>query len=153
MPQLDKVTFLSQFFWLTFFFIGFYFLILKYFLPKMSRILKFRKEQTGVEDSLILLNEGVAIRGLFEGYTLSGSHLAEFYLLETIDEVEDWIDDIQTSTNKNHYQIVNQDYLEGLAESSTEDTLAISQAAPSLSSDLLIHSLVAQIQETGLQLN
>ena len=45
MPQLDKVTFLSQFFWLCFFYIGFYFLVLKFFLPKMTRILKLRKNK------------------------------------------------------------------------------------------------------------
>lgn len=45
MPQLDKVTFLSQFFWLSFFYLGFYFFILKFFLPRMSRILKLRKKK------------------------------------------------------------------------------------------------------------
>lgn len=45
MPQLDKVSFLSQFFWLSVFFWGFYITALKYFLPFMSRILKYRKKR------------------------------------------------------------------------------------------------------------
>ena len=45
MPQLDQVTFLSQLWWCFFFFLGFYFVIHKYFLPKMSRILKLRKKK------------------------------------------------------------------------------------------------------------
>lgn len=45
MPQLDTVTYLSQFFWLCFFFLGFYFAIVQFFLPKMARILKFRQEK------------------------------------------------------------------------------------------------------------
>ena len=42
MPQLDTLTFFSQFFWLSFFFLGFYGILVKYYLPKMSRILKVR---------------------------------------------------------------------------------------------------------------
>jgi len=50
MPQLDKVTFLSQFFWLTFFFLGFYLLLAKTFLPKMSRIMKVRNRYLGSQE-------------------------------------------------------------------------------------------------------
>ena len=42
MPQLDKVSFLSQFFWLSLSYLCFYFIVYKYFLPKMSRVLKYR---------------------------------------------------------------------------------------------------------------
>ena len=54
MPQLDKVTFLSQFFWLCVFYLGFYYVLVKYFLPKISRILALRKRkmslsQEGIE--------------------------------------------------------------------------------------------------------
>lgn len=44
MPQLDKASYLSQSFWLWFFFIGFFFVILMFILPKLSRILKIRRE-------------------------------------------------------------------------------------------------------------
>ena len=42
MPQLDKVSFLSQFFWLTFFYFVIYFYLVKHFLPSISRIRKVR---------------------------------------------------------------------------------------------------------------
>ena len=45
MPQLDTVTYMSQFFWLCIFFIGFYFSLVQFFLPKMARILRFRQEK------------------------------------------------------------------------------------------------------------
>ena len=47
MPQLDQVHFFSQFFWLCVFYFGFYFLIVKHFLPRMARILQFRKNKLG----------------------------------------------------------------------------------------------------------
>jgi len=45
MPQLDTVTYMSQFFWLCFFFLGFYFSLFQFFLPKLARILKYRQEK------------------------------------------------------------------------------------------------------------
>lgn len=51
MPQLDKVHFFSQFFWLCVFYFGFYFLIAKHFLPRMARILQYRKNKF-TKDSL-----------------------------------------------------------------------------------------------------
>ena len=74
MPQLDKVTFLSQFFWLCVFFSGFFIFQLKFFLPKMSRILKFRKkrvsESGGVlfqkEESLLLNSSETLSKNLFK---------------------------------------------------------------------------------------
>lgn len=42
MPQFDKITFFNQVFWLFFFFSGFYLIILKVFLPRLSSILKAR---------------------------------------------------------------------------------------------------------------
>lgn len=47
MPQLDQVHFFSQFFWLCVFYFGFYFFIVKHFLPRMARILQFRKNKLG----------------------------------------------------------------------------------------------------------
>jgi len=43
MPQLDTVTFLSQFFWLFVLYTSFYIVLAKVFLPKMAAILKVRE--------------------------------------------------------------------------------------------------------------
>ena len=62
MPQLDKVHFLSQYFWLCVFYFGFYFLVTKHFLPRMARILQFRKNKMtlteGADKELSLVKEG-----------------------------------------------------------------------------------------------
>jgi hypothetical protein len=42
MPQLDTLTFFSQYFWLSLFFFGFYIALVKFYLPKISRIFKIR---------------------------------------------------------------------------------------------------------------
>jgi Leucine-rich repeat (LRR) protein len=55
MPQLDQVTYFSQFFWLCIFYFTFYVFIVKTFLPKISRILKLRAKKMN-QDSIDLLN-------------------------------------------------------------------------------------------------
>ena len=59
MPQFDKITFFTQIFWLFFFFLGFYLVFLKTFLPKLASVLKVRvkKLQKGVEGVSIFAEE------------------------------------------------------------------------------------------------
>jgi ATP synthase subunit 8 len=42
MPQLDKVTLFSQVFWLIFLYFLFFLIILRYYLPKFSKLFKLR---------------------------------------------------------------------------------------------------------------
>ena len=65
MPQLDKTTFLSQFFWLLFFYMGFYLVILKHFLPRLSRILKVRQKNVSLsqQGASALLQEREKVEG------------------------------------------------------------------------------------------
>jgi len=58
MPQFDKITFFTQIFWLTIIFFGFYFFILKVFLPKIATVLKTRKKKYLIGSSgLLSLNK------------------------------------------------------------------------------------------------
>lgn len=45
MPQFDTITFFNQIFWLLFLFSGFYFLLLKIYLPRISSSLKIRTKK------------------------------------------------------------------------------------------------------------
>nr|YP_009861076.1 ATP synthase protein YMF19 [Jaagichlorella hainangensis]QKJ84932.1 ATP synthase protein YMF19 [Jaagichlorella hainangensis] len=62
MPQLDKVTFLSQFFWFSVFFFGFYLFQLKFFLPELLRILKYRKKKSMFDFSTTFQKESNNIK-------------------------------------------------------------------------------------------
>jgi len=67
MPQFDKVTFFNQIFWLFFFFTGYYFLLLKVFLPKLSSVLKARnkKLQKGTEGVTVYALEQETVAASF----------------------------------------------------------------------------------------
>jgi len=45
MPQFDKLTFFNQVFYVVFIFFGFYFVLLRFFLPKLSSVLKIRQKK------------------------------------------------------------------------------------------------------------
>ena len=86
MPQLDKVTFLSQFFWLCFFYLGFYYILLKHFLPKISRVLALRKRKMSLSQEGIqsLHQENYTVRNnsddiLSKAFTLSKTLLKDFF--------------------------------------------------------------------------
>lgn len=53
MPQFDKITFLTQIFWLFFLFIVLYLDFLKNFLSEISVILKIRKKKIVVDSNLV----------------------------------------------------------------------------------------------------
>jgi len=56
MPQFDSVTFLPQIFWLTIVFFAFYMVVIRNFLPGLTRIVKIRKkrlEATHKQDLLL----------------------------------------------------------------------------------------------------
>lgn len=46
MPQLDSVTFLSQYFWTMVVFLGYFLLLVKYILPRLGRVRLLRREKT-----------------------------------------------------------------------------------------------------------
>ena len=49
MPQLSLETFVSQYFWLVVLFFYFYFQMVNWVIPKISQIIKIRKEVSNVE--------------------------------------------------------------------------------------------------------
>ena len=75
MPQLDKLNFFSQLFWIFLFFFSFYFILVKSYLPLFSKVLKFRtkiyqinktlnKEYNNIHfvlSDLLLINENYAL--------------------------------------------------------------------------------------------
>lgn len=148
MPQLDKVTFLSQFFWLSFFYLGFYFLILKYFLPKMSRIIKYRrKKMSGSQEGAgFLVSENEKVRSNFDGMVAKSLNTSRTLFAENFQRTENWLQKIGIDTNKTHYQTLNNAYVQYVGESSLADNLALSQASSKMSEKLFTQLLLSKIK-------
>lgn len=148
MPQLDKVTFLSQFFWLAFFYLGFYFLILKFFLPKMSRILKLRKRKMSFshEGVSFLLQENEIVRNNFDAIIAKGLNASRTLINNNYKQTDNWLENVQRNTNQTHYQNVNKAYILSVGESSLKDNLALSQASFNIPEKLYTQLLLSKIK-------
>ena len=148
MPQLDKVTFLSQFFWLCFFYIGFYFLILKFFLPKMSLILKLRKNKlAGSQDNVSnLQQENQKIRTNYETLFTTALTASKSAFNENFKRVEKWLHNAVENTEKKHYQSLNKTYICSIGETSLSQNLAFNQFTPEISKSIYIYTLLKTLK-------
>lgn len=130
MPQLDKVTFLSQYFWLCFFYFGFYYVLLKFYLPQISRIFSLRQKKIGTlnQETTTLVQENEQVRRdsqelLSRAFILSKTSFNTFF-----SQTMQWISQNETKMNKTHYKKVNKSFLKKLRETSLSDALLLSYA-------------------------
>jgi len=113
MPQLDKVSYFSQFFWLCFFYLGFYILLVKFFLPRIRRILKVREKKaayaSGTTDS-VYDKESAEVHLQTQKYLLEGMKNSRESLQSSFDSTSLWVSEVTKATNTKHLQKVNTEY-------------------------------------------
>ena len=144
MPQLDKVTFLSQFFWLCFFYIGLYFSILNFFLPKMSLILKLRHDK--LTGSLSNVNHYTQqnkkiqtnLNTLFNNALITSKNTfnKSFNLIET------WLHNTVENTEKKHFVGLNKKYILVVGESKLSENLFLNAFTPEIYKNIYMYSLL-----------
>ena len=127
MPQLDTLTFFSQFFWLSVFYLGFYLALVKYFLPKMGRILKIRslKMSSGSSSNGPLLEikeEHELLKQKRDASLLEGLKESRNLFQESSSATQVWLHKVLEDINKNQLQEVNTSYINSVSD------LSISQA-------------------------
>lgn len=148
MPQLDKVTFLSQFFWLLFFYIGFYFLILKFFLPKMSLILKLRKNKLAGSQNNVnsLMQENQKVRTNYETLFNTALTTSKSAFNANFKRIEKWLNDTVENTEKKHYQSLNKTYILSVGENSLSQNLAFSKFKNEKSKRIYVYALLKNLK-------
>lgn len=122
MPQLDKVSYFSQFFWLCFFYLGFYLSLVKFFLPKMSRILKLRQRKAQGSQQLQDLpysEESQLLQQNSQTTFLHGVQQSREALQESFQATLDWFGQATKATNANQLQTVNQAYVTQMTQRQT----------------------------------
>ena len=148
MPQLDKVTFLSQFFWLCVFYLGFYYILLKFFLPKISRVLALRKRKMSLSQEGIqsLHNENHTVRKssedlLSKAFTLSRTLFHNFF-----SNALGWVENTASSVNKTHYQTINKTYIDVLGETSLSQNILLYHASQHVPEKLSLKILIEKMK-------
>ena len=145
MPQLDPVTFFSQFFWLCVFFFGFYFVISKDFLPKLGRILKFRKKKIHLSTEGVgsAHQENEKVHASSKALVENGLNTSSNLLLSHLQNIDNWLSSVITNTNKKQLENCNTLYVEWVGDNSIRQQLALQAAAP-LSTPRMFASILAE---------
>jgi predicted SprT family Zn-dependent metalloprotease len=148
MPQLDKVTFLSQFFWLCFFYLGFYFIILKFYLPKISRILALRQKKMGFsqEGMIFLQHENQKVRENYENLLSKALITGKSIFNNFFSRTTNWLDTNALTINKKHYQNVHTSFIQSLGETSLSQNLLFYHAGKNLPEKLTFKMLLENLQ-------
>lgn len=128
MPQLDHVSYFSQYLWLCVFFFIFYVALLKGFLPRMSRILKLRDAKTGgATTGGFSDDEKESVNTAYQTVMNEGLSTAQSGLVSRFEQTEKWLDNEQEKANQNVFSKANQAYLNTLGSTSLENQLVLAQ--------------------------
>jgi hypothetical protein len=112
MPQFDSVTFLPQIFWLTLVFFAFYMVVIRYYLPGLTRIVKIRKkrleaaQKTGDEFAV----ETVSATSTYEDLLVKGADSSRNVTGNTVQSGSDWIETSVDSLDHNEIPELNAKY-------------------------------------------
>ena len=154
MPQLDKVTFLSQFFWLCFFYFGFYYVILKFYLPKISRILSLRQKKMGFSSQgmISLQQENQQVREDYQELLSKALSVSKTLFNNFFSQTTDWLSTNATTINKTQYQKVNTSFVQSLGETSLSQNVLFYHAGKNLPEKLTFKILQDNLQTLKKQL-
>jgi F0F1-type ATP synthase membrane subunit b/b' len=126
MPQLDKVSYFTQFFWLTLTISVFYLTLLKFYLPKITRVLKMREHKVSLtqeskentyeqEQERVLQTMQQAVRK-----SLNQSKQA---LQSSFETTAGWVEKTVQKTNQEHFQNVQTQYQAKLGDEITANNM------------------------------
>ena len=148
MPQLDKITFLSQFFWLSFFYLGFYFLIYKYFLPKMSRLLKFRKRRinTSQQGVTSMGEESNKVGSSYQALLSTGLTTCKSVFNQNFKQAEEWLFNTVSQTNQTRLKNTNGFYISSLGERSISQKLSQNHLLVGVSEKTSLSLLIGKLK-------
>lgn len=122
MPQLDKVTFFSQYLWLVIFFLTFYFFVLKIVLPTIVTIFKTRKKKLDAMAAEVanLKKEESSILSNYDAVLIDSFSNSKEVFSNVISKSNKWIDDSVRNINKTSLLEVNKKYLQTINEINKE---------------------------------
>jgi hypothetical protein len=125
MPQFDKVSFFTQTFWLILLFFSFYMLLLKTFIPNLSRIIKTRIKKLKLGQSIInilkeeksdiFLNSNLYVNKKIQNTRNSGLNHIQFTI--------DWLLNSIKITNKSNLLGINYIYIKDILRLSSINNL------------------------------
>jgi len=122
--------------------------ILKYFLPEMSRILKFRKKKISQSQHGVtsMQEENEKVRGSKEALLEDGMTLSKKIFKDSLQQTTEWLGKNLENTNRSALQDTNKAYVSSLGERALSQDLSLLGGNVNLSERLYALLLVNKLQ-------
>lgn len=119
MPQLDVMTFFTQFFWFSLGFSFFYIMLLHFVIPSISLVLKYRRKK--LEFLALDINqkkENVSsLLTTYDNIIYKAFNSSKNYFAKVITHSDSWMQkSIQDTNSKNDFAQANSSYLKAIGE-------------------------------------
>jgi F0F1-type ATP synthase membrane subunit b/b' len=147
MPQLDHVTYLSQYFWLIVFYFALYYGATKFFLPRLSRIMALRQERMGSDAShnTELTQETQHVRDSVSGVVSQAHQETRYATVTAQSNASKWTANTHRDIMKNHYATADAHYIRNTAQELVSQECAyyhaVSQAPLALRVKAMLNTL------------
>jgi len=114
MPQFDSVTFLPQIFWLTLVFFAFYMVVIRDYLPGLTRIVKIRKKrlEAAQKTGSAFAIETIDTTSSYEDLLVKSADSTRQVAGNTVQSGSDWIESSIDSLDHNDITELNKGYAE-----------------------------------------
>ena len=118
MPQLDLMTFFSQFFWFSLSFSFFYLFLLYYILPTISLNVKFRKRLLNLfaKDINFKKNSISNLLLVYDSTILKVLNFSRLYIVKILFFSDSWLQVILAKLNLNYFSYANVRYIKMISE-------------------------------------
>ncbi len=148
MPQLDKVTFFSQFLWTFLIFLAFYLYVYKFFLPKIGRVLVFREKRIHIsqQGESTLEQEKSQIRQGVETLVTEALHTSKQVLGDNLTQTSQWCENKIEEIQKKNWKEINGNYISFIGEKSLSGRLAFLPLFPSLPPQILWSTVSSKLK-------
>lgn len=113
MPQFDTVTFLPQIFWLTLIFVAFYMVVIRDFLPGLTRIVKIRKKRLEAAQKMgsEFVVETTSTINDYENLLVKGADNSRQVTGNNLQSSSEWIDNSIDTLEHETTPKLNQEYV------------------------------------------
>jgi len=114
MPQFDSVTFLPQIFWLTLVFFVFYMIVIRNFLPGLTRIVKIRKKRLEAiqQTGSAFTDESNSTNSNYENLLINCADSSRDAVSGTLQDGSIWLKGSLDTLSHKEYPVLNQEFVE-----------------------------------------
>lgn len=117
MPQLDHVSYFSQFFWVSILFLTFYIILVTSLLPKVATILKIRKKLTIVSDGGVTSSMQDQVQSSsYENVLASGVKETKNILADVSSRSAEWVRSTSNQLSSSNLSDSHTKYVESIAD-------------------------------------